>query len=465
MGRCDRCATSLGCEQGGFLSAHLFARKKASETFGIVATDLAATRIKAQLQSTKSGNGCATLVISSLRSKASLISLKVAAPFDSERKRRIVILVDWLPPDFGAVGQYMLLRARSLAEGGHNVELIGLTSGVASTKRVALGAGTLTEVKLSCHPVPRNSLLARLKWTLWTDLRLLKCALRSLRAANCILFTGSPPYLIHFLMPLRFLWKGHLVYRITDFHPECLIAAFERPPLVLRLVLALTNFWRRRVDSFEILGEDQRRRLEEIHIHSKRIALVRDQSPVQFGPEQVALSLPPELNNSCVLLYSGNYGIAHEVDTIIEGYRLHHTKGTGRVRLWLNAIGSGADQLERALVSEGLPVHRSPPVALENLASLLLTPHAHFITLKDSFVGLVMPSKVYGVLQSAKPLVFVGSARSDVHLLAQQRPPEQGYWRVECGNPEAFAVALEALAAFCSPTRREDTKSADLPDG
>ena len=376
------------------------------------------------------------------------------APFDSECKRRIVILVDWLPPDFGAVGQYMLLRARSLAEGGHDVQLIGLTSGVTSTRRDALGAGTLTEVRLSSTPVSRSSLLARLKWTLWTDLRLIKCALRSLRAANCILFTGSPPGLIHFLMPLKFLWKGHLIYRITDFHPECLIASLGRTPLVLRLVLALTNFWRRRVDAFEVLGEDQRRRLEEIHIHSKRIALVRDRSPVQFHPDQVALPLPPELKTSCVILYSGNYGIAHEVATIIEGYSLHHSKGTGRVRLWLNAIGNGADQLEQALAAKGLPVHRSPPVALEKLASLLLTPHAHLITLKDPFVGLVMPSKVYGVLQSGKPLVFVGSARSDIDLLARQRPPEQGYWRVECGNPKAFAVALEALAAFCSPTRR-----------
>ena len=38
------------------------------------------------------------------------------SPFDPASERRLVIIADWLPPDFGAVGQYMQMRARSLAE-------------------------------------------------------------------------------------------------------------------------------------------------------------------------------------------------------------------------------------------------------------------------------------------------------------------------------------------------------------
>ena len=29
------------------------------------------------------------------------------SPFDPVSERRVVIIADWLPPDFGAVGQYM----------------------------------------------------------------------------------------------------------------------------------------------------------------------------------------------------------------------------------------------------------------------------------------------------------------------------------------------------------------------
>jgi hypothetical protein len=75
---------------------------------------------------------------------------------------------------------------------------------------------------------------------------------------------------------------------------------------------------------------------------------------------------------------------------------------------------------------------------------LLRAPAAHLVTLRDSFVGYVMPSKIYACLESGKPVLFVGSAASDVDLLA--KPAAAGYWRVSCGDFDGFAAALEALA-------------------
>lgn len=370
-------------------------------------------------------------------------------PFEPERKRRIVIVADWLPPDFGAVGQYMELRARALAEKGHDVTLIGLSSVAGSTRREAVGAGNLVEIRLAARPVPRGSFLARSLWTLATDLRLVRAGFGAMRAAHSILFTGSPPFMIHLLAPLRFLWGGRLVYRITDFHPECAIAALSKPSPLLEALLALTNFWRRRIDGFEVLGFDQKRRLAEAGITDDRIALVRDGSPVVFGPNDRPVPIPAELAGAIVLLYSGNYGVAHEVDTVAEGYIRHHRQGSGRVKLWLSATGGGAEDLADRLSKEGVPVHRSAPVPIDSLAGLLRAPHAHLVTLKDSFVGYVMPSKIYACVASKRPIVFVGSSDSDVDLLA--REGTAAYWRVSCGDPAGFAGALEELADASGP--------------
>ena len=359
-------------------------------------------------------------------------------------QRRLVIIADWLPPDFGAVGQYMQMRARSLAEQGHDVTLVGLSSTASSVKHEAVAAGTLTELRLAARPVPRDSLIGRLLWTIRTDFRLLFAAFRSLCAADGIVFTGSPPFLVHLLTPLKPLWRGRLIYRITDFYPECLIAARARRSWVLDVLLSLTNFWRRRIDGFEVLGEDQLRRLHAAGVAEQRIALVRDGSPVAFAPDQAGEPLPAELAGHCVLLYSGNYGVAHEVDTVVEGYRQHHREGSGRVRLWLSAAGVGAAVVAERLREQGLPFHRSAPVPLERLAALLCTPHAHLITLKDSFVGYVIPSKIYACLRSKRSVIFVGSAESDVELLAHGS--SAGYWRVPCGDSAGFASALEQLA-------------------
>ena len=371
--------------------------------------------------------------------------LLTRSPFDALRERRLVIIADWIPPDFGAVGQYMQMRARALAELGHDVTLVGLSSTENSTRRETIGQGSLTEVRLLTGAVPRASLVTRLLWTVWTNLRLVGASFGALRRADGILFTGSPPFLIHLLAPLRFLWRGRLVYRITDFHPECLIAAQPRASGVLALMLSLTKFWRRRIGGFEVLGRDQWKRLAESGIDEARITLVRDGSPVSFAGA-VPEPLPADLAGRCVLLYSGNYGVAHEVDTVFEGYRRHHTAGTGRVVLWLSAAGAGAADLEQRFRAAGLPFHRSAPVPLERLAGLLEAPDGHLVTLKDSFVGYVMPSKIYACIESKRPIIFCGSADSDVDLLARESVPLGDYWRVSCGDPAGFAAALEALA-------------------
>ena len=371
------------------------------------------------------------------------MELLAHSPFELTEKR-LVIIADWLPPDFGAVGQYMQLRARALAERGHEVTLVGLSTATGSTTHEVRGEGTLAEIRLQARPVPRGSLVGRMVWTAATNLRLLTAVFAKLRAADGILFTGSPPLLIHFLAPLKPLWRGRLIYRITDFHPECLIAARSRPSVVLSALLALTNFWRRRIDGFEALGEDQVRRLTATGVSPDRISLVRDGSPVTFAAAGDGMALPDDLRGECVLLYAGNYGIAHEVETVARGYEVHHRQGSGRVRLWLSATGAGADELAARFEKSGLPFHRSPPVALQKLAALLSAPAAHLVTLKDAFVGFVLPSKIYACVESGKPVLFVGSADSDVDLIAKSAAA--GYWRVPCGDVTGFAETLEALA-------------------
>lgn len=112
--------------------------------------------------------------------------------------------------------------------------------------------------------------------------------------------------------------------------------------------------------------------------------------------------------------------------------------------LWLCATGVGAEALAERFTAARLPFHRSAPVPLERLAGLMRAPDAHLVTLKDRFVGFVMPSKIYACLGSKRPLIFVGSAQSDVDRLA--RDSGLRYWRVACGHAEDLAAALEDLA-------------------
>jgi hypothetical protein len=360
--------------------------------------------------------------------------------------RRFVSICDWLPPDFGAVGQYAEIAARRAAEHGADVTLVGLSSAADGVREEPVGEGLLRVVRVRARPYSRANFRQRALWTARTNGRLLRRAWTYARRAEEVLFTGSPPFFLHWIVPANLLLRKRLVYRITDFHPECLIAELGRAPRWLRWFLAWTLFLRRRVDRFEVLGDDQRHRLLEAGIFPDRIALRRDETPVAVDAAVEPLPLPESLAGKVVLLYSGNFGVAHDDATFIEGYAKHHEAGTGRVALWLNATGAKADRVESALRERGLPVHRTRPVPLAELPRLLVTPHAHLITLRDEFVGYVLPSKVYGCIASGRKVLFVGSAASDVHLLCSERLAKEQYRRVDVGDAAALAVALDELA-------------------
>ena len=368
-------------------------------------------------------------------------------PAARNERTRLVYICDWLPPDFGAVGQYSQLFARQFARNGMDVVLCGLSSSGSSETVETHGSGTLRIVRLAAEPYRKDDFIRRLLWTLRTNTRLALSLLPAMRKADEILFTGSPPLFLHWIAPLNFFLRKRLTYRITDFHPECLMAARAQPSLLLSLVYRVTLFWRRRVDMFEVLGHDQSARLEEIHIPADRVRIKRDPSPVSISPQTPALPRPLPDEGKVLLLYSGNWGVAHDHQTFIDAYRLHHETGSGRVVLWLNAVGSTAAVVSAALTEDGLPLIKGAPVPLDELASLLVTPDAHLITLSDPFVGFVLPSKVYGCIASGKPVLFIGNQRSDVHLLCSEELAG-GYRRVDVGDVQGCVAALESLADF-----------------
>jgi hypothetical protein len=357
-------------------------------------------------------------------------------------------IVDWLPPDFGAVGQYGQLFAREMAaREKRKVFLIGLTSGSSTVDHeLFVGGGELEIHRIEAAPYEKGQIVKRLFWTVRTNFRLLREVMRNPASHGAeVLFTGAPPFMLFFAVPLKFIRKLRLIYRITDFYPEVIIAELGRRGVILKILQSLTWFLRRQVDKFQVLGEDQRQILIKGGIAPARIFIKRDCSPVELIDTVRPLPSPPELIGHKILLYSGNYGLAHEVDTVVEGLICHHRNGSGRFGLWLNASGQNAEAVARRLSAAQIPLAQSRPVALNSLGALLAAADVHLITLRTQFSGIVLPSKIYACIESRRPILFVGPASSDVHLLCM-RSAKLLYRRVEPGDSDGFAKALEYFA-------------------
>jgi hypothetical protein len=380
----------------------------------------------------------------------------------SVKKKRLVYVCDWLPPDFGAVGQYAIISAHEAARAGSIVTLVGLTTRKARrVEAESIGEGSLEIIRVHRPTYEKAKFSQRLIWTILSNLLLVKAAFPFMWRADAVLFTGSPPLLLHFIAPLNLIIRTVLIYRITDFHPECLIAERGRVGFFLNLLLRLTNFWRRRIDTFEVLGLDQAHRLTEIGIPENRIRLKRCPSPVVFTPQVRPLPLPDSLRaGSGVILYSGNWGIAHDEDTFIEAYAKYFLQSAHGLRFWLNAVGSKVNRVEHELRRQGVFVYRTHPVPLRQLPQLLLAADVQLITLRDAFVGYVVPSKVHACIESGKRIIFVGSERSDVHLLASGARSPPDYHRVEVGDVEGLVKSLRTMEKVIVAERDMDKAEA-----
>gem|GEM_PF-331120 len=369
---------------------------------------------------------------------------------------RILMLCDWLPPDFGAVGQYALKFAREQSRAGHRVTLVGFSSELSTKVVEAAGAGSLTVLRIRRANCDKASTWRRARWTLAANCALLWRSKSEFIRADEIRFTGSPPFLLHFVMPLAWLLRRRTRYRITDFHPECLMAMYEPVPPWLSLFHRLTKFWRRRVQTIEVLGEDQRRIILANGVSARRIELVRDPSPVSFSTAHRPAPVPTALQGRHVLLYSGNWGAAHDSETLLRGLAQYEWQHPGTVGLWLNATGSQVPTVERALRRGGVAYARTEPVPLAKLAAVLLAADLHVICLRDQFVGYVLPSKVYACIESQRPILFIGSERSDVHMLcaaAANRGLLQ-YRRVDVGDAQGVKESIAAVLAASADRSR-----------
>ena len=175
-----------------------------------------------------------------------------------KKSNQLFYLVDWLPPDFGAIRQYGAIFARDHAVAGRDVRLIGLTTGEYSTTKEVLSNGKSFEItRIRSSSYIKSKFIRRLLWTLRTNVRVVYEVIRNCRSSKTeIIFTGAPPFML-FLVVAKIIRNTRLVYRITDFYPEVLIAELGRRPWLLAIE-RLTWFLRRRVVGFEVLGEDQR---------------------------------------------------------------------------------------------------------------------------------------------------------------------------------------------------------------
>ena len=118
-----------------------------------------------------------------------------------------------------------------------------------------------------------------------------------------------------------------------------------------------------------------------------------------------------------VVLYSGNLGAGHDIATI-EGV-LRGCEGLTGLRFVFIGGGKGYEQLETRWKGAA-HVSFLPFQPKEKLGESLSAASLHWISLKEEFVGLMVPSKLYGCLASGRPILSIGPLDSTVAMTVRE---------------------------------------------
>lgn len=151
-----------------------------------------------------------------------------------------------------------------------------------------------------------------------------------------------------------------------------------------------------------------------------------------------------------VVGYSGNLGRVHEFSTLLRAAAA--LKSDDNIRFLFIGGGRQLSTIQDALKEQQLNnVVLAPYQPRERLGESLAASDVHLCTLDPRFEGLVVPSKIYGIMAAGRPCIFIGDPDGEIARLISRG----GFGtNIVAGNVDGLVEAIRRLSES-SPLRVE----------
>lgn len=325
---------------------------------------------------------------------------------------RLIAVNRFFWPDHSATSQLLTDLAIHLAKRGHDVTVIASRQRY-DDPRAAMPARECVD-GVEVHRIWTTRLGRR-----WLPGRALDYAtfylaaliavLRLARRGDVVLVKTDPPLLSVVAGPAVRWREARLVTWQQDLFPEVAAALGLRwaaGPLG-RLLLELRNRSLRGAERNVVLTSGMAEKLAAERV-TTGVAVVPNWSDGDIRPLASArnpLRRAWGLKDRFVVGYSGNLGRAHLADTIAD--LVAATADLDALTWLFIGAGAGLDRLRERLPNRGAArFHAYQP--RERLSASLSLPDVHLISLDPACEGLIMPSKLYGILAAGRPVAFLG---------------------------------------------------------
>lgn len=374
---------------------------------------------------------------------------------------RIVLLNQYYAPDGSATAQILSDLGGGLARRGNEVLAICCNRNYADPSSRYASRETIDGVRVLRTPTTgfgRGSSLGRVADYL--SYLIGAAWLLVFRARpDVVVSLSTPPMIAALGIVLARVRRARSVYWVMDVYPELAfeLGVLRADSLTGRMFRALARFTLRRSDCVAALGDTMAARLGSSAERAVDVVHTwADGEAIRpLGNDCNTLRREWGWSDRFVVLYSGNMGLAHEFSTVLDSAEL--LLDHPRIRFAFVGGGPRRAEVEAEVRRRGLDnVEFRPYVPRESLGQSLTAGDVHLVTLRERMPGLLVPSKIYGILAAGRPTIYVGPGEGEIHEVI--RSAECGSV-LEPGDAEGLAAALVAYESDPQRTRDEGARA------
>jgi colanic acid biosynthesis glycosyl transferase WcaI len=366
---------------------------------------------------------------------------------------KVLLLNLYYPPDTSATAKMAAAFIEPLAQ-NHNVTIICGRPSYDPTERRAWRLWQTEQlnrvrvIRVGSTDYPRTQMQRRV----FNYLSYVALSVPRALFAPCdaVLAMTDPPFEGIVGAFVAMLKRKPFVYNIRDLYPDMAVGgSIVKPGLMARVWEKLHRWALRRATRVIVLGEDMKSRIAAKGVAPDRIDIVRDGA--EASSSSVAASdLDADVIRAVrsdfrfVLLHAGNLGFYGAWETLLAAARELQNDGVGLV-----FVGDGAQRTHlQELAANDPNIRFLPFFRSSKVSSVLAAADAHVITIKRGLEGVVVPSKMYGILAAGRPIVAVAPKETDAATLGER----EGFGcAADPDSPAEVVTTVRALLA--DPTR------------
>ncbi len=370
---------------------------------------------------------------------------------------RLLVVTPFYAPDLGPSTPLVTMLCEDLAQLGHHVQVLAAVPHFPSGQVSADYRGHLwleeeqngVQVKRVWVPSGERSNLPHRLLTFavfqgLTTIAGLRFDYDALLITNPALETFLP------FATLSWLRRKPAVFCVWDVYPDVGIhLGIFRHQAVIKLVGWLENFCLHRARKIHLLTESFKPSLEARGLATAKMVVIPPWLDTEFIrplPRTNAFSQEHGLNKKFVILYAGNMGFSQGLEQILQAAQQ-------LPKLQFVFVGDGANHanLVTQATTLGLTnVKFLPFQPRERLPELLATADLALVTQQGGLGNDSLPSKIFPILASGRPILAVGDEGSSLWEFVQQA---QAGVCVPPSAPDALVKAIMELAQ--QPTRAQ----------